>query len=113
MTDSTVGQNIAPMYTTIGAGYSFGGFAAGVKPSRGEYYHIAGVTKNNGSPAARTVHLVDIGRGNQVVECQKTGSDGVFDFKYLRQGVYTVIGVNEDGSQNDVIYANVSAVAMS
>jgi hypothetical protein len=121
MADSTVGR-LSTIVNTASSGmvlrtdgnadYSRGGRLVGVKLHNGQTYHIAGTTKNNGVAASREVYLIRADNPEVILEKQTTGTDGLFDFKYLLAGNYTVFASNPDGSQDDVIHANIAAVEM-
>jgi hypothetical protein len=122
MASSTKGQQnwlgpasgVAGMFLRTGNAAYPGGMAAiaGLPRFHGQNYHIAGTTKNNGAAAPRTVYIMSVGNPRFIIAQQKTGTDGLFDFKYLLAGNYTVFASNPDGSQDDVIHANIAAVEM-
>jgi hypothetical protein len=122
MASSTKGQQgwlgpasgVSGMFLRTGNAAYPGGMAtiAGLPRFHGQSYHVAGTTKNNGVAAPRTVYIMSTGNPRFIIAQQKTGSDGAFDFRFLRPGIYTVMATNEDGSQDDVIHANITAVLM-
>jgi hypothetical protein len=72
-------------------------------------YRIAGSTTVLGMPKARRVDLLDQ-RSGALVDTRTTGPDGVFAFEELAMGTYTLVGVDNSGEQNSVIYAHVTPV---
>lgn len=79
----------------------------------GGNYKISGYTRKNGNPVSRKVYICHQSNPEIHIDCIVTKeSDGYFEFRNLTNGVYTIYGVNEDGSENDVIYAHVQAVPM-
>ncbi len=71
-------------------------------------YHIAGTTTNITIPVARTVRLLDQASGMLVDEIT-THADGSFDFKNIRHGLWTVIGIDESAAQNSVVFSHVES----
>ena len=78
---------------------------------RGGLYKIAGTTTVLGNPAPRRVRLYAQGDGRIYAE-QYTAPDGLFEFRNLDIGPWTVVGVDDTGTQNGVIYSHVNAVPM-
>lgn len=77
----------------------------------GGLYKIAGSTTSLGDPVARRVRLYYQGDGRIVGE-QYTKPDGLFEFRNLAIGPWTVVGIDDTGAQNGVIYSHVNAVPM-
>jgi hypothetical protein len=77
----------------------------------GGLYKIEGTTTSLTIPAARRVRLYYQTDGRIYAEAC-TGEDGSFSFKNLAIGPWTVVGVDDTGAQNGVIYSHVSAVPM-
>ncbi len=74
-------------------------------------YKIAGTTTVLGNPAPRRVRLYNQFEGRIYAE-QYTAPDGLFEFRNLEIGPWTVVGVDDTGTQNGVIYSHVNAVPM-
>ena len=74
-------------------------------------YKIAGTTTVLGDPAPRRVRLYHQFEGRLYAE-QYTAPDGLFEFRNLEIGPWTVVGVDDTGTQNGVIYSHVNAVPM-
>ena len=72
-------------------------------------YKIAGSTTVLGIPAAKRVQLHEQ-RTGQIIGVRNTQADGSFLFNEIPPGLFTVIGVDETGQQNSVIYAHVNSV---
>ena len=70
---------------------------------------IAGSTTVLGLPKARTVHLL-LQRNHQILDTRHTGDDGVFEFSFIADTAYTLVGEDLTAEQNSVIYANVTPV---
>lgn len=70
---------------------------------------IAGSTTVLGMPKARTVHLL-LQQNHQIVDTRHTGADGVFEFPFIADLPYTLVGEDRTAEQNSVIYANVTPV---
>ena len=70
---------------------------------------IAGSTTVLGLPKARTVHLL-LQRNHQILDTRHTGDDGVFEFPFIADTAYTLVGEDRTAEQNSVIYANVTPV---
>lgn len=70
---------------------------------------IAGSTTVLGLPKARTVHLL-LQRNHQILDTRHTGDDGVFEFPFIADLPYTIVGEDRTAEQNSVIYANVTPV---
>lgn len=73
-------------------------------------YHIAGSTTSLTFPAARTVHLIEQKSG-LIVATQNTGADGVYDFRDIAEGPWTVMGVDNSAQQNNVVFGHITAEA--
>lgn len=67
---------------------------------------IQGTTTVLGFPYSRHVLLFDELTNNLVAKTI-TGADGVFEFKNLKKGIYSVVGVDTTLNQNSVIYAHI------
>ena len=78
---------------------------------RSGLYKIAGTTTVLGNPAPRRVRLYAQGDGRIYAE-QYTAPDGLFEFRNLDIGPWTVVGLDDTGTQNGVIYTHVNAVPM-
>jgi hypothetical protein len=74
-------------------------------------YKIAGSTTVLGFPAPRRVRLYKQSEGRLWDE-QYTKPDGLFEFRNLPIGPWTVVGVDDTGTQNGVIFSHVNAVPM-
>lgn len=72
-------------------------------------YKIAGSTTVLGIPSAKRVQLHEQKSG-LLIAVANTGADGAFLFDEIPSGTFTVIGVDETGQQNSVIYAHVESV---
>lgn len=70
---------------------------------------IAGVTTVLGQPISRKVNLYDQ-RCYQLIATTTSGEDGTFRFDFLRQGLYSIMGVDITTNQNSVIFAHVEAI---
>jgi len=113
MASSTIGQLTAPSQTiNTSPSTSRGGCLVGSRLVTGGLYHVSGVTESAGVPVSRVVYLLSAISPNLIIDKQTTLSDGLFDFKYLLPGDYSILGVNEAGTQNNVTYANITAVVM-
>ena len=77
----------------------------------GGEYRIAGTTTVLGNPAPRKVRLYDQVTGRLSRE-QNTGEDGLFEFRNIALGPWTVVGIDDTGTHNGVIYTHVSAIPM-
>lgn len=77
----------------------------------GGLYKLDGTTTSLGEPVSRRVRLYHQFSGKPVAE-QITGDDGLFSFTHIEEGPWTVIGVDDTGAQNGVIYSHVKAVPM-
>lgn len=71
-------------------------------------HHIAGTTTDIAAPVARTVRLLDQASGLLVDEI-KTHANGSFDFRNIRHGLWTIIGVDESAAQNSVVFSHVES----
>jgi hypothetical protein len=78
---------------------------------RGGLYKIAGTTTALGNPAPRRVRLYAQNSGRIYAE-QNTGPDGLFEFRNLDIGPWTVVGIDDTGTQNGVIFTHINAVPM-
>jgi hypothetical protein len=74
-------------------------------------YKVAGTTTVLGNPAPRRVRLYAQNDGRIYAE-QITGPDGLFEFRNLDIGPWTVVGVDDTGTQNGVIFTHINAVPM-
>ncbi len=70
---------------------------------------IAGVTTVLGQPISRKVNLYDQ-RCYQLIATTTSGEDGIFRFDFLREGPYSIMGVDITANQNSVIFAHVEAI---
>jgi hypothetical protein len=70
---------------------------------------IAGVTTVLGQPISRKVNLYDQ-RRYQLIATTTSGEDGIFRFDFLREGPYSIMGVDITANQNSVIFAHVEAI---
>ena len=70
---------------------------------------VAGSTTSLGVPLARRVDLVEQNSG-LLVERINTPKTGEFEFKELADGLYSLVGVDNNAEQNSVIFAHVAAV---
>jgi hypothetical protein len=77
----------------------------------GGLYKIAGTTTVLGNPAPRRVRLYAQNDGRIYAE-QITGPDGLFEFRNLDIGPWTVVGIDDTGTQNGVIFTHINAVPM-
>lgn len=77
----------------------------------GGTFKIAGSTTVLGFPAPRRVRLYSQNDGRIYAE-QYTMADGLFEFRNLSIGPWTVVGVDDTATQNGVIYSHVYAVPM-
>lgn len=80
-------------------------------PVHGGMFKLAGSTTSLSFPAPRRVRIYYQQDGRLYAE-QLTGLDGLFEFRNLAQGPWTVVGVDDTGTQNGVIYSHVLAVPM-
>lgn len=78
---------------------------------RAGVYKLMGTTTVLGYPAPRRVRLYTQDGGRLYAE-QYTTADGLFEFRNLDIGPWTVVGVDDTGTQNGVIYSHVNAVPM-
>lgn len=74
-------------------------------------YKLAGSTTSLGNPVPRRVRLYYQFDGRLYAE-QYTKDDGLFEFRNLAIGPWTVVGIDDTGAQNGVIYSHVNAVPM-
>lgn len=70
---------------------------------------IAGSTTALGLPKARTVHLL-LQRTHQILDTRHTPDSGEFEFPFIADLPYTIVGEDRTAEQNSVIYANVTPV---
>lgn len=70
---------------------------------------IAGSTTVLGLPKARTVHLL-LQSTHQILDTRHTSDNGEFEFPFIADLPYTIIGEDRTAEQNSVIYANVTPV---
>lgn len=77
----------------------------------GGLYKLAGTTTVLGNPAPRRVRLYHQFDGRLYAE-KYTNADGTFLFTNLEIGPWTVVGVDDTGNQNGVIFTHVNAVPM-
>lgn len=70
---------------------------------------IAGSTTVLGLPKARTVHLL-LQRTHQILDTRHTPDSGEFEFPFIADFPYTLVGEDRTAEQNSVIYANVTPV---
>lgn len=80
-------------------------------PARGGQYKIVGSTTSLTLPVPRRVRLCYQPDGRIHAE-QYTKADGLFEFRNLALGPWTVYGIDDTGVQNAVIYSHVLAVPM-
>lgn len=74
-------------------------------------YKLAGSTTSLGDPVPRRVRLYNQ-RDGRLAREQITAEDGAFEFTHIEQGPWQVVGVDDTGAQNGVIYTHVLAVPM-
>lgn len=77
----------------------------------GGLFGVQGSTTSLGIPTAKRVDLVDQKSG-QIVATRNTGKDGEFKFKHIIEGEYSLVGVDNTGDQNSVIFAHVVSVVL-
>lgn len=80
-------------------------------PSFAGFNKLAGSTVSLGDPVPRRVRLYHQHSGRIYAE-QYTGADGLFEFINLAIGPWVVVGIDDTGAQNGVIYSHISAVPM-
>lgn len=80
-------------------------------PVHGGLFKIAGTATSLGFPVARRVRLYYQMDGRIYAE-QYTREDGLFEFKNLDVGPWTVVGIDDTSAQNGVIFSHVNAVPM-
>lgn len=78
---------------------------------RGGLYRLAGTTTVLGFPGPRRVRLHAQNDGRVVAE-QVTQADGLFEFRNIDIGPWIVMGIDDTGTQNGIIYTHVKAVPM-
>lgn len=74
-------------------------------------YKLSGSTTSLGNPVPRRVRLYYQFDGHIYAE-QYTKADGMFEFRNLAIGPWTVVGIDDTATQNGVIYSHVNAVPM-
>lgn len=72
-------------------------------------YHIKGSTTSLGELAVRTVLLIDQATGILADRVDTLNTGGYFEFNDIAEGAWSVIGVDDTGIQNSIIYAHVMA----
>lgn len=107
------GQPGAPVYdpASLAGKITQNQLAYAHDPVHGGMYKLAGSTTSLGNPTARRVRLYYQFDGRLYAE-QQTKADGLFEFKNLAIGPWTVVGIDDTGAQNGVIYSHVNAVPM-
>lgn len=80
-------------------------------PVHGGMFKIVGTATSLGYPVARRVRLYYQADGRIYAE-QYTREDGLFEFNNLDVGPWTVVGIDDTGTQNGVIFSHVNAVPM-
>lgn len=78
---------------------------------RGGQYKLSGTTTSLGMPAPRRVRLYEQVGGRLHAEIN-TSQNGLFEFRNIHQGPWTVIGLDDTGAQNGVIFSHILAVPM-
>lgn len=79
--------------------------------AHGGLYRIAGSTTSLGVPSSRRVRLYHQQDGRLQAEVI-TGPSGEFEFRNIEIGPWCVVGVDDSGAQNGVIFTNINAVPM-
>ena len=79
--------------------------------NHGGQYKLAGTTTVLGDPAPRRVRLYHQFDGRLYAEMY-TAVDGAFEFRNIELGPWTVVGIDDTGTYNGVIYTHVNAVPM-
>lgn len=77
-------------------------------PFTGDYC-LSGVTTNMATPAPRQICLYDQA-SRQLIATTHSKADGVFEFDYLANREFVVIGVDDSGTQNDIVYSHITPV---
>ena len=77
----------------------------------GGLFQLDGTTTSLGIPAPRRVRLYHQFSGRLIGE-QITQEDGAFSFTHIEEGPWTVVGLDDTGAQNGVIFSHVKAVPM-
>lgn len=80
-------------------------------PVHGGMFKLLGSTTSLGLPVARRVRLYHQADGRLYRE-QITKSDGIFEFRNIDAGPWKVVGLDDTGAQNGVIFSHVVAVPM-
>lgn len=80
-------------------------------PVHGGSYKLSGTTTSLGNTVSRRVRLYSQIGGRLQAE-QITNDDGSFEFSGIDIGPWTVVGIDDTGTQNGVIYSHVNAVPM-
>lgn len=70
---------------------------------------IKGVTTVLGQPISRKVALYDQ-RNWGLIAITYSSDDGKFEFNLLREGTYSIVGIDMTANQNSVIFAHVEAI---
>ena len=70
-------------------------------------YHVAGITTNLALSVSRRVCLIDQQSG-RLVDSIQTSANGQFDFRDVANRVWTVIGVDDTGTQNSVVFSHIT-----
>ncbi len=77
-------------------------------PFTGDYC-LSGVTTNMATPVPRRICLHDqVSR--QLIATTHSKADGVFEFDYLDNREFVVIGVDDSGTQNDIVFSHIAPV---
>ena len=77
----------------------------------GGLFKLDGTTTSLGDQVSRRVRLYQQFSGKPIAE-MVTGEDGLFSFTHIEEGPWTVIGIDDTGAQNGVIFSHVKAVPM-
>lgn len=77
----------------------------------GGLFKLDGTTTSLGIPAPRRVRLYHQFNGQLMGE-QLTDADGAFSFTHIEEGPWMVVGLDDTGAQNGVIFSHVKAVPM-
>ena len=77
----------------------------------GGLFKLDGSTTSLGIPAPRRVRLYHQFNGRLMGE-QLTDADGAFSFTHIEEGPWMVVGLDDTGAQNGVIFSHVKAVPM-
>ncbi|MGL5155245.1 MAG: hypothetical protein ACRC9H_10035, partial [Aeromonas veronii] len=92
------------MKVRLGATYQF-------MPGHGGLYKLSGTTTALGFPAVRRVRLYEQHSGRAIAEVT-TPPSGLFEFRNIHKGPWMVIGLDDSGTQNGVIFSHILAVPM-